>query len=396
MNYKNSIKYLKLTFLTLLLSNFAFSVTNAYAIENTNPEEVYKTAWEILNEKFYLKSKIDFDKLENKFENKIKTPEDAHFYINKLIQELHDPYTRFLTKEEFNEEQNIINSKLTGIGIKLAVNKPIIIDILPQSPAKESGIKPNDYVLKVDDMSTHNLTSPQIISLFRGERGTKLTVTLKRGHEILTKTLTRRDIQFTSVSSQLLENNIAVIKIDSLIPENTSKLFKDEITKLMSASGIILDLRNNSGGLLKNAIEIADMFLNEGKIVSTVGPYGKVNELANSNKLSESNIVILVNERTASASEILASALKENNRAIVLGKKTFGKGLVQEIIKLPDDSALHVTIASYLTPDGKNINKIGIIPNEIINDENKLLKRAEDLLLNSDKTKIAARTVLFL
>ena len=132
------------------------------------------------------------------------------------------------------------------------------------------------------------------------------------------------------------------------------------------------------------------IFLNEGKIVSTVGPYGKVNELANSNKLSESSIVILVNERTASASEILACALKENNRAIVIGKKTFGKGLVQEIIKLPDDSALHVTIASYLTPNGKNINKIGLIPNEIIHDENKLLQRAEFILLNNAKTRIAA------
>ena len=385
MNYKN---YIKLTFLTLV---FLHCFTGcAYASENTNPEEVYRTAWKILNEKFYLKSKFNLTKWQNKFENKIKTSEDAHLCINKLLQELHDPYTRFLTKEEFNEEQDIISSKLTGIGVKLDVNKPLIVDILPHSPAYESNIKPNDYILKVNDKSTHNLTTNQIISLLRGEKDSSLTVQLKRGHDVLTKTLVRRDIQFKAVSGKLLENNIAFIKIDSLIPENTSKLFKDEIIKLMSANGIILDLRNNSGGLLKNAIEIADMFLNEGKIVSTVGPYGRVNELANSNKLSESSIVILVNERTASASEILAGALKENNRAIVIGKKTFGKGLVQEIIKLPDDSALHVTIASYLTPNGKNINKIGLVPNEIIHDENKLLKRAEFILLNNAKTRIAA------
>ena len=388
MNYKRFIKInLNSLFIAVLLFGFLFQPVFAQDIK---PLELYNNAWKILNEKYYLRAKIDFNKLQNKFDSKIKTSEDAHFYIKKLLAELNDPYTRFLTKEEFNEEQELINSMLTGIGVKLALDKPFIVDVLPESPAHQCGMKPNDYILKVNEEYTRNLTTNQVASLLRGKKDSWLTVTFKRNKDILTKSLKREDIKFNAVSSELLESNIALIRIDSLIPENTSKLFKNEITKFKSADGVILDLRNNSGGLLKNAIEIADMFLKEGKIVSTVGPYGKTNELANSNVISNSHIVILVNERTASAGEILASALKENNRAIILGKKTFGKGLVQEIVKLSDDSALHVTIASYLTPGGNNINKKGITPDEIIPDDKKLLQRATSILLNSGRTQIAA------
>ena len=396
---KDTKKYLKFNILVFALI-FLFSCSTVFiskvnaSLSDSRAYEVYNTAWNILNEKSYFKSTINLNRWENKFENKINDLNDAHKYIGKLLKELKDPYTRFLTQEEFKDEQDIINSSLVGIGVKLEDKKPVIVDILPESPAYKEGLKPNDYILNVNNKNTIGLSSSQVASLMRGLKDTEITVKIKRGNEKISKTLKRKELNFKAVSGKFLNNNIALIKIDSFIPENTSKLFKDELLKLMSANGIILDLRNNSGGLVKNAVEIADMFLSEGKIVSTVYTTNKINEYANSSCLYDEGLIILVNERTASASEILISALKENKKAIVIGKKTFGKGLVQEIVKLPDDSALHVTIAAYLTPSGKNINKVGIIPDEIITIEDKQIVRAEEILLtlkNSQKNVIAIR-----
>ena len=379
---KNYIKFNVLTFLVLFLLSYStiFIQRVKANFQITEPKLVYNTAWQVLNEKFYFKSNVNLQSWQNKFENKINDLDDAHSCINKLVGALNDPYTRFLTKDEFKDEQDIINSTLIGIGIKLASKKPVILDVLPDSPAYKEDVRPNDYLLAINNQSTKSLSTGEIVDLLRGQKDTSLTITLRRGNDILDKTLMREELILKAVSTKLLENDIALIKIDSFIPENTSSLFRDELLKLMSANGIILDLRNNSGGLLKNAIEIADMFLSEGKIVSTVDNSIKINEYANSSKLFNSNIVILVNENTASASEILASALKENNIATVIGKRTYGKGLVQEVIKLPDDSALHVTIAAYLTPSGKNINNVGIIPDEIVSNEDKQIKKAIEIL----------------
>lgn len=390
---KSYIKFNLLAFLVLFLFSYSTIFIQKVNADSKDPRayEVYNVAWNTINEKFYFKSRINLTSWENKFENKIVDLNDAHKYINKLVKELDDPYTRFLTKEEFKDEQDIINSTLIGIGVKLGGKKPVVVDVLSESPAYEEDIKQNDYILSVNNKSTFGLTPSQVASLIRGPKDTTLTVKLKRGHNVITKTLTRKELNFKPISSQLLENNIALIKIDSFIPENTSNVLKDELSKLKSAKGLILDLRNNSGGLVKNAVEIADMFLSEGKIVSTVNNYGKINEYANSSQLFNSSIIVLVNENTASASEILASALKENKRALLIGGETFGKGLVQEIVKLPDDSALHVTIAAYLTPNGKNINKVGLLPDELIYDEDKQLQRAKELLLSiKDSSKIAS------
>ncbi len=394
-NKNNTKTYLKFNLITFLIV-FLLSYSTVF-IQKVNANSasiyassIYKTAWETINEKFYFKSNVNLDKWKNKFENKITDLDDAHNCINKFVKELDDPYTKFLTREEFKEEQNIINSTLTGIGVKLSNDEPLVLDVLSESPAEKNGIEQNDYILSIDGKSTNNLDGSQTANLIRGPVGSPLTIKLKRGNNVLTKTLKREELRFKAVSSKMLDNNIALIKIDSFIPENTSNLFKDEITKFMSADGIIIDLRNNSGGLLKNAIEIADMFLDKGKIVSTINLSKTVNELANSNQLYDSNIIIRVNERTASASEILTSALKENKRATVIGERTFGKGLVQEIVRLPDDSALHVTIAVYLTPNGNNLNKKGVIPDVIISDEEKQLEKAQEILYTlKEKSKVA-------
>ncbi|MBI3309249.1 MAG: S41 family peptidase [Candidatus Melainabacteria bacterium] len=333
-----------------------------------SPEIVFKTACKALDEKYYFKPTVDFKSFEEKAGERITTLTDAHSYIKKLVKKLGDPYTRFLSKEEFKDELDIMNSKLIGIGVKLDYKKPLILEVLPESPAQKGGLKANDYIIAINNTKTKRLDTNKITNLLRGPKDSKVKIKIKRNHKTSEKTIVREELIFQSITSKILENNIGLIKISSFIPQNTSTSFKEEITKLAHTNGLIIDLRNNSGGLLKNAIEIADMFLSEGKIVTTVQHTGNVNELANSHTLYDGEIVILVNEHTASASEIFASALKENNRAKVIGKRTFGKGLVQEIIRLPDDSAMHITTAAYLTPDGKNIHKVGIVPDSVIKD----------------------------
>lgn len=378
---KKCFKYgLSLYLVIFLLFNSVIFVQKVDAeFEPSFAIKVYKSALNVINEKFFFKKKIDFDLWENKFENKISTLEEAHDCIGKLVKSLDDPYTKFLTKEEFKDEQDIISSSFVGVGIKIDNDKPVILDVLAGSPAYKEGIRPDDLILAVNETKTKNLNTNQIAKLLSGPKDSFVSIKIKRGSGIQTKILQREELKLKTVSSRMLANDIALVKIDSFVPENTSELFKEEILKLMSAKGLVIDLRGNSGGLLKNAVEIADMFLSEGKIISTVTRDNKKTQYATPLILFENFVVVLVNEKTASASEILAGALQENNRAIVIGKKTFGKGLVQEIIKLPDDSALHVTVALYLTPKGTYINERGIIPDKIVYEDE--LETAKEILL---------------
>ena len=366
--------------ISAFLATFCQGLTEITTDESQNAKVIYNSAINTLKDKYYLKSKIDFKRWQKK-ETNIKSSNDTYRYINELLGKLEDPYTKLLTQEEFKDEQNLINSSLVGIGIKLDIKKPVVREILPGSPAYREGIEPNDLILAVGNKSTRGLRTSEVVGLIRGPKDSDLKLEIRRGKNILTKTLKREELKLISVSGKMLENSVALIKVESFIPDNTSRLFKEEILKLMSANGIIIDLRNNTGGLLKNATEIADMFLTEGKIVSTVTRLGKINNYANSDSSFDGQIIILTNENTASASEILASALKENNRATVIGKKTYGKGLIQEVIELPDHSALHVTVGAYLTPGGKNINKKGIVPDKIIRDEREQLQVAQEILI---------------
>ena len=386
---KSHIKLNLLVLSVLLFSLFSILDAGKTSANNADPfaTQVYKTAWNTINNKFYFKENFDIKSWESKFDSKIRSVEDSHKYINKLLSRLNDPYTRFLNKEEFDSEMKILSSsKLMGIGIKLSSQKPIVLDVLPESPAEYADIRKDDYIVSINGKTTFGLSAFQIASLIHGEPGKTVTVKLKRGRNIFERTAKFKELNFKSVTSELLPDNVLLLKVDSFIPENTSRLFKEELSKYSNLNGIILDLRNNSGGLMKNAVDIADLFLSTGKIVSTVTKTAVSNDYANSSQSYKNGLVVLVNENTASASEILTSALKENKRAYVIGRKTFGKGLVQEIVRLPDGSALHVTCAVYLTPQGNFLNKKGIIPNEVILDNDRQIERAVEILLAQGST----------
>ena len=394
--FKKRINKIKLPFLFSLILLFSCLISSQDVTANNESifaKEIFHRACELVNEKFYFEPKFNIKNWEEKLEEKISTIDNAYKQINKLTDKLNDPYTRHLTREEFKDERDIIKSTLVGIGVKLESKKPIILEVLPESPAYESGLIQNDYILAVNIKITKGLNSNQIGKILKGPEGSLLKIKIKRDNEILTKEITRRKFEIKAVTTKMLRDDIALLKIDSFVPENTSTVLKEELIKLMSSKGIILDLRNNSGGLFKNAIDIADAFLSKGKIVTSISKNSSANQFANAASFCDAPLVILVNENTASASEILASALRENNRAKIVGKRTFGKGLIQEVVRLPDDSALHVTVGAYLTPSGKNINKIGIVPDSISYKNEEQLQKAIEIIKEQINTQQPAAKI---
>ena len=300
------------------------------------------------------------------------TPSDAHEAIRGMLATLDDPYTRFLDPREFKEMQIDTSGELSGVGIQLSLDKDtkelVVVAPIKGSPASKAGVLPKDVITAIDGESTKGMSTEDAVRLIRGQVGTTVTLTLRRNTQTLEVPLTRDRIELQAVDHQI---NVA--------PDGTRigyirlKQFNANATKDMRAAlrelekedvaGYVIDLRSNPGGLLMASVEIARQLLNEGTIVSTQTRRGIVDvQRANGRALTERPIVVLVNEGSASASEILSGALQDNNRAVLVGQKTFGKGLVQSVRSLSDGSGMTVTIARYLTPSGRDINKHGIQP----------------------------------
>ena len=236
------------------------------------------------------------------------------------------------------------------------------------SPAEKAGLKANDKILKIDGASTKGMTTKEASDKIRGKEGTQVKLLIKRGNEEKTFVVTRAVITLKAISAKppegvKIDENLGYIRLSTFLNKNATKEMTDILGTLSDKEGYILDLRSNPGGLLTNAILISDLFLNGGRIVSTVDRDGyKETQEASEDVFTNKPLVILINEGSASASEILSGALKDNKRAVIIGTKSFGKGLVQEINKLPDGSGVNVTIQKYLTPNGTDINKKGITP----------------------------------
>lgn len=306
-----------------------------------------------------------------------KTDKTKMFYgaISGMVNSLEDPYTVFMDPTETEKFSQELKGSFEGIGAEIGNRKGIITIISPlaDSPAEKAGLKPLDKVLKINDTETIDMTLDEAVSRIRGQKGTVVTLTILRGNELETREIkiTRDTIIVKSVELKFTEsekNKIAVLKI-SRFGEDTFdnvNIAADEILK-QDAKGIILDLRNNPGGFLDSAVNIAGIFIPAGKVVTTESfsnDRKKDYLTQGSNKLGNKPLVILANEGSASASEILAGALRDNRQIPIIGEKTFGKGSVQEIETLKDSSSVKITIAEWLTPSGKNINKEGIKPDK--------------------------------
>jgi carboxyl-terminal processing protease len=384
------------TFLILSVSGISSNAAYAYT-----PQELYDQVWKLVDTKYVdaESNNQDWNRWRHKYDSHLKNDKDAYVAIETMLASLNDPYTRFLDPDEFADETQSISGTLFGIGVQIGVkdDKLMVIAPIENTPADKAGIKANDIIIEINHKSSKGMSVKDAADLIRGPKGTTVTLLIKReGLSEKLYTITRDKIDVKSVSinppkTASLDKNIGYIRLNSFLSQSASSEIREALIKLKDKEGYILDLRSNPGGLLTNAINISDMFLNSGVIVSTVDRDGyKETQRSVCHPLTGKPMVVLIDGGSASASEILSGALKDNKRAVLIGTKSFGKGLVQEINKLPGGSGINITTQKYLTPNGTDINKKGITPDvevknseaDIKNKQDKQLEKANEIIRN--------------
>ena len=359
---------------TILMTAVLMGIGAAYA---ASPAEMYDDVWKIVNKKYYDPSNNsqDWARWRYRYENKLKTKEDAYVAIETMLSSLNDPYTRFLDPKEFSEETQSIKGSLKGIGTQIGIRdgELVIIAPLEDSPAERAGLLADDRILEINGESTKGINIDAAADKIRGEKGTTVTLLIQRkGVPNKLYSVVRDEIEVKSVSCKPpfeteIPNDIQYIRLSSFISKNAAGEIESILNNSNHVKGYIIDLRSNPGGLLTNAIYISDMLLRGGIIVSTVDRDSyKTTTRARMQQVTDKPIVVLINKGSASASEILSGALKDNHRATIIGEQSFGKGLVQEINRLPDEAGMNITIQRYLTPSGTDIHKKGITPDVVV------------------------------
>lgn len=363
---------------------------------SSSPEAVFERSWRIVKNNYIDKTynHQDWKRWEKHYKGKLKTKEDSYVAIESMLESLNDPYTRFLKPSEFSEQGMTIDAKLYGIGVHISDFKGniIIVNVIEETPAAKSGLKAGDRIIKIDNKSIKGLSLKEVADAVRGKAGTKVILEVLRDKKLLTKTITREEISLKSVKYKMLDNKYAYIRISTFISTDTSYEMLEALDATRDAKGIILDVRGNHGGLLPNAVDISNMFLDEGTIVSIVDRNGHKNDynVEPDKKVTSKPLVVLIDNESASASEILSGALKDHKRAMLIGEKTFGKGLVQRILELPDGSGINLTVAKYLTPSGRDIGHKGIEPDYKVSLSRREYFAGKDPQLDKAKKVLAA------
>ena len=382
LKFKNIFERKKIILLPFFFSGLLLSNTIESSVLKSSNKEVIDHVWQIVYRDFLDSegkfNKSNWIKLRKKLLSKnYPNADDAYIAIREMLNNLNDPYTRFLDPKQFNEMRIDTSGELTGVGIQILKDSEsgflVIVSPIAGSPASESGIQAKDKIISIDNISTKSLDIEGAVKLIRGKKGTKVNLEILRNGSIFNKTLVRKKIEIKSVTSKInssrngfLVGYLRIKQFNANASKDLKKVILDYETK--NVSGYILDLRSNPGGLLDSSIEISRQFIDKGIIVSTLSKNGlKEVKRANGSALTSKPLVVLVNEGSASASEIVSGAIRDNLRGKLVGKKTFGKGLVQSMRSLVDGSGLTVTVAKYLTPNGIDINKFGIRPDIEVN-----------------------------
>ena len=346
----------------LIASLFLFIITNPIL---SDENDIYK--------KIDLFSEV-LDKINKEYVDEVNQSEAMDAAINGVLQSL-DPYSAYMSPDSFKNMQTETSGEFGGLGIEVSMEAGVVKVISPidNSPAEEVGVKAGDYIVKIDDVQVQGKTLSEAVELMRGPVGSDIEITVRRRGErkALIFTITREIIQVASVKSEIKADKTAYIRLTSF-NENSSKQIKNKIKEFKKNKKIknyILDLRNNPGGLLSQAIKISDYFLENGEIVSTKSKRKYENRKWFAKKgdiIDGETMVILINYGSASASEIVAGALQDHKRAILVGESTYGKGSVQSIIPLENEGAIRLTVSKYYLPSGKSISRVGVNPDIVI------------------------------
>lgn len=337
------------------------------------------------------------DLVERNYVEEVDSEELTNGAIEGMLRTL-DPYSAYLSPERYRELEIGTSGEFGGVGMEVSVENGVLTVIAPieGTPAEKAGIKPRDQIIEIDGKPTHGMVVQEAVKLLRGPKGSPVNVTIRRVGEAGPRvvTLVRDKIVVKSVKPELLENDIGYIKL-AQFQENTSSELRSALVELESRNGrplrgVILDLRNNPGGLLAEAIDVVDEFIDKGLIVSVRGrteDQSREYFATKNGDFQEFPIVVMVNEGSASASEVVAEALQDSKRAVILGTRTFGKGSVQTIIKLEDGSGLKLTTAKFYAPSGRSINEVGVTPDITVENDNNNDRQLESAIsiLNASK-----------
>ncbi len=354
---------------------FLFSFFNISYSDNSN--ELYK--------KIDLFSEV-LEKIQNEYVDEINQADVMDSAINGVLQSL-DPYSSYMNPKIFDEMQTETSGKFGGLGIEVSMESGVVKVISPidDTPASEAGIKSGDYIVKINDEQVQGKTLMEAVNLMRGEVGTSIKLTVRREGEekAIIFNIIREVIEIKSVVSKVIKKKIGYLRLRAF-NENSDNQLKKQISKLEKENkltGYILDLRNNPGGLLSQAVKISDFFLHDGEIVSTKGRKTRENRkffAKKGDKIDGKPLVVLINNGSASASEIVAGALQDQKRAILIGEETYGKGSVQSIIPLRNNGAIRLTISKYYLPSGRSISEVGITP------DIKVFEEGDKFVINSE------------
>jgi len=349
------------------------------------PSKIYSQNIDKLYKKIDLFSEV-LEKIQNEYVEEIDQAEAMDFAINGLLQSL-DPYSAYMNQKTFEESQTETSGEFGGLGIEVSMEAGVVKVIAPidDTPAARAGLKAGDYIVKINGEQVRGKTLMEAVNLMRGPIGTSIEITVRRKSLKKAKIfkITREIIEIKSVISKLVDNKVGYLRLRAF-NENSSNQLKKEISKIEKNKklvGYILDLRNNPGGLLTQAVEVSNFFLDDGEIVSTKGRKNRENRkffAREGDKIKGKPLIVLINNGSASASEIVAGALQDQKRAVLLGESTFGKGSVQSIIPLKNKGALRLTISKYYLPSGKSISQVGVLPDIKIEEE------GEDFSINTE------------
>ena len=326
------------------------------------------------------------DKINNEFVDDIDQNEIMDAAINGVLQSL-DPYSAYLSPEMLKEMQTETSGQFGGLGIEVGMEAGVVKVISPidNSPADRAGVKAGDYIVKINEIQVQGKSLTEAVEIMRGPVGSEIEITVRRKgvKKALIFNIIREIIKIESVKSNVLDNTIGYIRLTSF-NENSSDQIKSKIKELNKnekVKGYILDLRNNPGGLLSQAIKISDFFLDQGEIVSTKGKKSSENKkwfAKDGDLIDGKNLIVLINYGSASASEIVAGALKDHKRAILVGENSYGKGSVQSVIPLQNRGAIRLTISKYYLPSGKSISEVGVTP------DIEVTEGSDDFKINSE------------
>tara|TARA_Y100000590_G_scaffold464192_1_gene633057 strand:- start:268 stop:1422 length:1155 start_codon:yes stop_codon:yes gene_type:complete len=362
---------------------YFFAITIIFFLNISN--KVYSQNLDKLYEKIDLFSEV-LEKIQNEYVNEVDQAEIMDSAINGALQSL-DPYSAYMNPEIFEDSRTETSGEFGGLGIEVTMESGVVKVIAPidDTPASKAGIKAGDYIVKIDGEQVQGKTLMEAVNIMRGPVDTKIELTVRRKGLKKAKifTITRKIIEVKSVAAKLVDDKVGYLRLRAFNENSSSQLVKEisKIEKNKKLVGYILDLRNNPGGLLSQAVTISDFFLDDGEIVSTRGRKKRESRkffAKKGDRIYGKPLIVLINNGSASASEIVAGALQDQKRAILLGETTFGKGSVQAIIPLKNRGAIRLTTSKYYLPSGKSISEVGIIPDIRVEEED------EEFSINTD------------